>query len=276
MKNGFFRSKTGKVIFAALLILALSACGGKDKFKINMERVLNTEIDIFRKTLSDYDSQGESYSDDVILLRKAIMRRTFFYEAEAAGRKTDSEGKKILVYKDANGNSIYTDNNRYIGNKNWSREDVLDVIYEIACMEGNAARSDMEGFEEYPPSEFSNLKGTGYYFEAVEWAASIGIIQGDEYGRFYPGFSSTLEEFFSYLYNYAKLYGDPKPEGDLSLLGEDAEVSEEVQDAVSWALGERMWPLTREPEEYFAPDFPVTDSNVSFILMRYFANFRGI
>ena len=88
-------------------------------------------------------------------------------------------------------------------------------------------------------SKFPDVKKDGYYNAAVNWAASEGIINGYENGKFGVGDALTREQMVTILYNYEKDYLGI----DVTLDGNDAEgfedfgtTSEFAKDAVAWAI----------------------------------------
>ena len=56
--------------------------------------------------------------------------------------------------------------------------------------------------------QYSDVKGSEYYAEAVRWAAAEKVVSGYDDGTFKPAKNITREELAQIIYNYAKLKGN--------------------------------------------------------------------
>ncbi len=99
-----------------------------------------------------------------------------------------------------------------------TRGQVVTFLYRAA---GSPDPGDTAG-------EFSDVKETDYYFDAVRWAVSRGITNGVGGGRFAPGEPCTNAHILTFIWRFA---GMP---------GRTAGPSSWYSDAMIWAEGEGM------------------------------------
>lgn len=79
---------------------------------------------------------------------------------------------------------------------------------------------------------FSDVPAGTWYSDAVEWAASEGIVNGVGDGTFKPDDVITREQIATILY---RAVGEPKVEGDLSAFPDSGSVHDFAADALVWA-----------------------------------------
>ena len=79
---------------------------------------------------------------------------------------------------------------------------------------------------------FSDVPAGTWYSDAVEWAASEGIVNGVGDGTFKPDDVITREQIATILY---RAVGEPKAEGDLSAFPDSGSVHDFAADALVWA-----------------------------------------
>ena len=79
---------------------------------------------------------------------------------------------------------------------------------------------------------FSDVPAGTWYSDAVEWAASEGIVNGVGDGTFKPDDVITREQIATILY---RAVGEPKVEGDLSTFPDSGSVHDFAADALVWA-----------------------------------------
>ena len=94
----------------------------------------------------------------------------------------------------------------------------------------------MEGKPAAPVNSFKDIARGQWYTEAIDWAASSGIVNG--YGDIFdPMGEITREQFMTILWRYAQYKGYPVGASDNSLTGMDASsVSAYAVSAMQWAL----------------------------------------
>lgn len=95
----------------------------------------------------------------------------------------------------------------------------------------------LAGMPEGGTQNFPDVPADEWYTEAVAWASSNGIVEGDASG-FHPLDRLTREQLVTILYRYAKTLGlDTSVRGDLSQFYDTGRISPWAEEAVSWAVG---------------------------------------
>ena len=88
---------------------------------------------------------------------------------------------------------------------------------------------------------FTDVAAGAWYADAVNWAASKGIVNGYGDGTFGPEDSITREQMAVLLYNYAKYKGyDMTATTDLTAFSDDEQVSDWAEYAMQWAVAEKL------------------------------------
>lgn len=90
---------------------------------------------------------------------------------------------------------------------------------------------------------FSDVAQGSWYSEAVEWAASSGIVGGYTDGTFHPSSAITRQDLVVMVYNYAKAFCHVGGEYDTSVLATfcDADqISSYAVQACAWAVGAKI------------------------------------
>ena len=99
----------------------------------------------------------------------------------------------------------------------------------------------LEGSPAASGSDFSDVASGDWYAEAVNWAASVGVVNGFDDGSFQPNAAITREQMAAILRNYAQYKGmDVTTSGDLSTYSDAASVSDWAQESVQWAVGQGL------------------------------------
>ena len=106
-----------------------------------------------------------------------------------------------------------------------------------------------------------------FYTEPVMWAAENGIVTGYDNGMFGPSDHITREQLATMLYRYAKVKGkDVSKRGDLSKFPDSSYISEFAQEAVSWAVAEKI--ITGDQGE-INPQGQANRAHAATMMMRY-------
>ena len=129
-------------------------------------------------------------------------------------------------------NKIIYGINDYTFNPNGklTRGNLVTILWR---MEGNPTVSGNQ--------KFSDVKQGQYYYEAVNWAESKGIVNGYEDGKFRPNNNITREQLATILMNYAKFKGKNTSERtDLSKFVDNKGISSYAKDAISWAVAKKV------------------------------------
>ena len=267
-KKHSISKRAALAVAMGLMLALLPACQAPatDGPKIEMDSVIATYVKRSAKLNQAIPIQFKNagVSDTAVLLCEHVYREARFFGMETR------EGP--LSYQER---GIFTDQDLY-------RVDAVDVVYQIACVEGRALRSDMEGFTAYEPNHFTDRIFRTYpalHSEALDWAAELGIISGNEDGYFCPEYLATREQFILYLYNYVSHFEEVETTGDLRAFKDAEEVSAECREAVRWAVGEKIfWDADNAGEASLNlnPDSQVPPSDCWRTLMCYFVYFRGM
>ena len=113
---------------------------------------------------------------------------------------------------------------------------------------------------------FTDIHDGDWYADAVNWAASEGIVAGFEDGTFRPNDPITREQMAAILYNYAQWKGyDVSARADLSRYSDQP--SEWAEDVSRWAVAEGL--LTGITEDTLAPQASATRAQVAAIFQRF-------
>ena len=115
-------------------------------------------------------------------------------------------------------------------NNNLTRANLVTILWR---MEGSKKVSGS--------SKFSDVKSQEYYYDAVNWAASKGIVNGYEDGKFRPNNNITREQLATILMNYAKYKGkDTRERTDLNKFVDNKGISSYAKDSISWAVAKKV------------------------------------
>ncbi len=112
--------------------------------------------------------------------------------------------------------------------KELNRATIVTILYRL---EGEPAVEAAGTFSDVPADE--------WYTAAVEWAASVGLVNGYEDGTYAPLKAVTRQELSAILYRYAKLNGVTIYE-TTATLSEKAVVSDWAAESVTWAVSEGL------------------------------------
>jgi len=197
-------------------------------------------------------------------------------QENAQGSITVSAGDKTVTipvtvtkpqrYPDVSKDSWYSDAVDYVSERgimngyndgSFGPEDTVTramAVTTLYRMEGSPSHSTDGTF---PDAE----KGSWYY-DAVQWAAEKGIVQGYG-GIFDPNGNITREQLAAIIHRYEGL---PAPAGDLSGFTDRGSVSSWAVDAMSWAVGNGV--INGMGNNILDPSGTATRAQLASILMR--------
>lgn len=99
----------------------------------------------------------------------------------------------------------------------------------------------LEGVTSAESAGFTDVADNDWYATAVNWAASVGVVNGYEDNTFRPNAPITREQMAAILYNYADYKGyDVSARADLSDYADAASISSWAEDVLSWANAEGL------------------------------------
>ena len=187
-------------------------------------------IDIFNKklTLKGYANKEDtepSYESEVILIPVDDIEEVPFKDVSETVWYYNS-----VKYCYDNGIIMGTTDTTFSPNNNLTRANLVTILWR---MEGNQKVSGS--------LKFSDVKSQEYYYDAVNWAASKGIVNGYEDGKFRPNNNITREQLATILMNYAKYKGkDTRERTDLNKFVDNKGISSYAKDSVSWAVAKKV------------------------------------
>ncbi len=99
----------------------------------------------------------------------------------------------------------------------------------------------LEGVTNAEDAGFADVAANDWYATAVNWAASVGVVNGYEDNTFRPNAAITREQMAAILYNYADYKGyDVSARADLSDYADAASISSWAEDVLAWANAEGL------------------------------------
>jgi len=128
------------------------------------------------------------------------------------------------------------------------------AVTTLYRMEGSPSHSS--------DSSFPDVAKDAWYYDAVQWAAGKGIVQGYD-GIFDPDGNITREQLAAIFYRYK---GSPAASGDLSGFTDRDSVSAWAVDAMSWAVGNGI--INGMGDDTLVPAGTATRAQLASILMR--------
>ena len=120
---------------------------------------------------------------------------------------------------------------------------------------------------------FTDVEQGVWYTDAVNWAASKGIVKGYSDTVFAPNDTVTREQLATILYRYAeyKEY-DVSAKGDLTAFTDGAKTSSWAAQAMEWAVGSKL--LSGKGGSVLDPTGTATRAEVAQIFMNFAQNLK--
>ena len=132
----------------------------------------------------------------------------------------------------------------------------------------------LEGSPQASVCDFTDVAEGDWYAQAVNWAASVGVVNGFDDGTFQPNAAITREQMAAILRNYAQYKGfDTSTSGDLSTYSDAASVSDWAQESVEWMVGSGL--LGGYDDNTLRPQGTTTRAEVASVLQRALGNVAG-
>ncbi len=123
----------------------------------------------------------------------------------------------------------------------------------------------LEGVESAQAAGFADVDDE-WYATAVNWAASVGVVNGYEDNTFRPNTAITREQLAAILMNYAAYKGeDVSARADLTSYTDQP--SNWAEEAISWSVAEGL--LTGVTADTLQPQGAATRAQVAAILQRF-------
>ncbi len=132
----------------------------------------------------------------------------------------------------------------------------------------------LEGSPQASAGDFTDVADGDWYAQAVNWAASVGVVNGFDDGTFQPNAAITREQMAAILRNYAAYKGlDVSASGSLSTFTDAASVSDWAQESVEWMVGSGL--LGGYDDNTLRPQGTTTRAEVASVLQRALGNVAG-
>ena len=133
------------------------------------------------------------------------------------------------------------------------------MIVSILARLENVTTAEAAGFADVDDNE--------WYATAVNWAASVGVVNGYEDNTFRPNTAITREQLAAILMNYASYKGeDVSNRADLSAYSDTATISSWANDVMQWAVAEGL--ISGVTNDQLQPQSSATRAQVAAILQR--------
>lgn len=132
----------------------------------------------------------------------------------------------------------------------------------------------LEGSPQASVCDFTDVAEGDWYAQAVNWAASVGVVNGFDDGTFQPNAAITREQMAAILRNYAAYKGlDVTAADDLANYSDAASVSDWAKESVEWAVGSGL--LGGYEDSTLQPQGTTTRAEVASVLQRALGNVAG-
>ena len=123
----------------------------------------------------------------------------------------------------------------------------------------------------YEKDIFNDVEKNSWYENAVKWGFENKIVAGASESTFAPMDNLTREQLCVMLYNYTKHIGAKIDFADISSYSDDSTVSEWANEAVSWAVQEKI--ITGKGNNVLAPKDGATRAEAAAVIRRYAEKF---
>lgn len=132
----------------------------------------------------------------------------------------------------------------------------------------------LEGSPQASGGDFTDVADGDWYAQAVNWAASVGVVNGFDDGTFQPNTAITREQMAAILRNYAQYKGlEVTASGSLSTFTDAASVSDWAKESVEWAVGSGL--IGGYEDSTLRPQGTTTRAEVASVLQRALGNVAG-
>ena len=129
----------------------------------------------------------------------------------------------------------------------------------------------LEGSPQASAGDFTDVAEGDWYAQAVNWAASVGVVNGFGDGTFQPNAAITREQLAAILRNYAEYKGmDVTAADDLANYSDAASVSDWAKASVAWAVDQGL--ISGMSVDTLQPQGLSTRAQVAAVLQRYLVN----
>lgn len=289
---------------ADLSDLDLGVTMDSDGIPVNVINAITGERDSVQMTLAHDGEFGFTMTLSAPLGKKnaGLWANLYHYDENAEAMRfevateIDDDGNAALPMSHASQYAIVIDDHSHaaeepanlpftdVNDNDWF-SDVVRYVYDKGLMTGTSDTefspnltttrgmivSILNRLEGGPTAEaagFTDVADGDWYADAVNWAASEGIVAGYEDNTFRPNDPITREQLAAMLMNYAAWKGeDVSARADLSGYNDAASVSSWAAETVQWAVAEGL--ISGMPGNLLEPQGSATRAQVAAILERF-------
>ena len=203
-----------------------------------------------------------------------------------------SDGNVALAFSHASQYAIVIDDHNHgvvtlpftdVSEGDWFYEPVC-YVYENGLMTGTSANTfepntslsramlvavlhRLEGSPTASAGDFTDVADGDWYVQAVNWAASVGVVNGFDDGTFQPNTAITREQLAAILRNYAEYKGfDTSASGSLAHYTDADSVSDWAKESVEWVVGSGL--IGGYEDNTLRPQGTTTRAEVASVLQR--------
>lgn len=124
-------------------------------------------------------------------------------------------------------------------------------------------------------SPFKDVPEDSYYYDAIRWAAELGIAKGTSVDRFQPDAPVTREQLASFMYRYIHVLNiENHFSADLTGFTDHKKVSSYARESMSWAVGAGL--ISGTSSTTLSPQDPAQRAQFVAILYRAICQFHEI
>lgn len=121
------------------------------------------------------------------------------------------------------------------------------------------------------PNPFVDVASSTYYYNAIRWANSVGVVEGFTDTAFVPENSITREQMAAMMYRYANYLGlNTTQRASLSRFQDNGSISPYAADAISWAVAVGL--MDGVTDTSLAPQSVATRGQCAAIIQRFMTN----
>ena len=183
----------------------------------------------------------------------------FYHRTESDGPFLDTKASawfaEAVTFCQNAGLMNGTGHGKFEPKKQMTRAMLVQVLYNVA-----GEKTASQGFTDVPDGK--------WYSDAVNWAASKGIVNGVTSTQFKPNAYVTREQMVTILQRFAKKYttavGNPEV---LNTFTDAGSISSYAKDAMAWAVENGI--LTGKTDTTLDPKGNATRAEIATVLMRF-------
>ncbi len=208
---------------------------------------------------SDRNNKTEEKKQEETEEKKEDNEKATFTETTFADVKKDDWHYESVKYVYEN-NLMQGTGGGFEPESKMSRAMLVTVLYRMA----NPENSDNK-------HTFADVPEGQWYTDAVNWAASSGIVNGISQSEFAPDSDISREQMALIIYRFAKMQGyNVSDVADISSFADVDDVSDWALDALCWANKTEL--VNGTSETTLSPKATATRAQIAAILMRFCEN----